>query len=435
MIIRLLAFSALLLTGFTGAEAATDSQKCEAARLKLAGQYSLCLLKAEAVGILKSAAPDDTKCAAAQAKYGAECPLPADCASIRTIAECSSDQLPIPIPTTTTTTMPACGVNASLDVDEDGFTGSAGDCDDCNDLVNPGALEIAANGEDDDCDGTTDNVLASCDSGLLLASTDALEGAGAIGLCQQASMMDSKWGILSAAYVRSNGAAAAPGSQAGLSDSFGPNVSPFEGSRLLVLSTGRARSASQPDACGSISCAGLGAGTAPPGFPQSIPFCPTGSSVHDDIGLQVQLRVPTNAVGYRFRLNYYAFDYPGFVCSNYNDQFVALASPPPMGSANGNVSFDATGAPFSVNSTLRSCEACAEGTAELAGTGFDTYGTSPAGATSWLVTQAPATSGSTITLRFAIYDVGDGDFDSTVLLDGFEWITSGPVFVGTTVVP
>ncbi|HEX7479454.1 MAG TPA: hypothetical protein VF331_16745 [Polyangiales bacterium] len=39
--------------------------------------------------------------------------------------------------------------------------------------------------------------------------------------------------------------------------------------------------------------------------------------------------------------------------------------------------------------------------------------------------------GDTITLRFAIWDTGDHSFDSTVLLDGFEWIASGSVTLGT----
>jgi hypothetical protein len=421
-------------------EAATPAEKCEAARLKLAGKHASCMLKTEASAILKAEVPDytkctagyDSKCAAIAAKYGSECPLPADCASIRVIAECASDDLPIP--TTTTTTMPPCGGDPGIDSDGDGFTGSGGDCDDCDDQVNPGAFEIDANGKDDDCDGNSDNALAACDSGLLLTSTDPYEAARALGLCQTPGMT-SAWGVLSAAYVRANGAPAVPGLQVGLSDSFGPNVAPLEGSSLLVLSTGRARSASQAGACGGVSCAGLGAGTAPMGFPQAIVSCPASSAIHDDIALELQLRVPTNAVGYRYRLNYYTFDYPDWVCAIQNDQFIALASPPPPGATNGNISFSPMNTPIGVNHPLRTCVGCPDGTAGLTGTGFDTYNASPAGATSWLVTQAGATPGSTLTLRFAIYDLADDQFDSTVLLDGFEWITSGTVFVSTTVVP
>jgi hypothetical protein len=35
--------------------------------------------------------------------------------------------------------------------------------------------------------------------------------------------------------------------------------------------------------------------------------------------------------------------------------------------------------------------------------------------------------GETITLRFAIWDSGDGFYDSLVLLDAFEWVVRPPV--------
>ena len=42
------------------------------------------------------------------------------------------------------------------------------------------------------------------------------------------------------------------------------------------------------------------------------------------------------------------------------------------------------------------------------------------------------TGGQEYTLRFAIWDTGDNAWDSTVLIDGFEWIADGgTVTVGT----
>jgi hypothetical protein len=72
---------------------------------------------------------------------------------------------------------------------------------------------------------------------------------------------------------------------------------------------------------------------------------------------------------------------------------------------------------------------------DLAGTGFDAWhtGVGPAGATRWLKTQAPAQAATVITIRFAIWDAGNALFDSTVLIDNFQWIAAGgTIAVGTT---
>ncbi|MBP7292348.1 MAG: hypothetical protein KBB21_37315, partial [Nannocystaceae bacterium] len=115
----------------------------------------------------------------------------------------------------------------------------------------------------------------------------------------------------------------------------------------------------------------------------------------------------------------------------FNDQYIALVDPAPMGSINGNISFDSMSNPVSVNIAFFDvCSGCALGTGELAGTGFDTW--DDAGATSWLVTTAPVDGGDEFTIRFAIWDTGDSAWDSTVLLDNFRWLAGGgEVDVGT----
>lgn len=181
--------------------------------------------------------------------------------------------------------------------------------------------------------------------------------------------------------------------------------------------------------------------------------------------------MPTNATGYSFSFKFYSFEFPDWVCDTkgYNDQFIALVTPPPQGayvppgSAGGNISFDGNKHPVSVNlgffdvcdpgSPQRFAQHCKTGDAaacpalpnpycplgmnDLQGTGFDTWHTNvgPAGATRWLQTQAPAQGGSTITVRFAIWDAGNAQFDSTVLVDNFQWIATGAVPLGTQPVP
>jgi hypothetical protein len=110
-----------------------------------------------------------------------------------------------------------------------------------------------------------------------------------------------------------------------------------------------------------------------------------------------------------------------------------LLTPAPAGSIVGNIAFDTTGVPLSGDfSPTDICEGCALGDAELTGTGFDV----PSGgsATTWQRVQAPVSPGTTFTLRIVIWDSGDQNFDSTLLVDNFAW-TFAPTVVSTTTAP
>jgi len=354
----------------------------------------------------------------------------------------------------------------------DGWTGAEGDCNDCDPNVNPGAIEVIVTtpvGDagvpppaDEDCDGVKDNVAPTCDDNLTLGDTDPMHAANAIELCQVATPGDKKWGVLEAKYVGAAGGARTPNLQTGLLDKYGANVKVQMGKRMLGLSSGNARDMFAPTAeqCGKQSCNNATDGPAPSGFPQNISNCPPKTDIHDDIALEVKLRAPTNATGYKFFFKFHSFEYPEWVCSNFNDQFIALVDPAPMGSINGNVSFDKNNNPVSVNIAFfdvcdpmgyskfaQMCNAqpgancpplpipyCPSGKSQLDSTGFNEWG--DGGATSWLQTQAPIKGGDEVTVRFAIWDTGDHNLDSTVLVDAFQWIASGgTVVVGTDKVP
>ncbi len=364
-------------------------------------------------------------------------------------------------------TTPGCDSGPNDDADMDGFTQTTGDCNDCDANVNPGAIEVlptfdapgctAEGGScttaadccsatcdptdlvcvayvpaDEDCDGTEDNVAPDCDDALAIEGTDPFDGARAIELCKQA-VDPGEWGVMSAHWVRANGLAAPVNLHMGVLDNFGPNVPPRGGARLLAISSGAARDEADPGYCAPVSCTYNGAGTAPSGFPQDPPGCPASANINDDVGLELGIRAPTNATGFKFDFKFYSKEYPEWVCDTYNDQFIALVTPPPMGAQNGNISFDSVGNPVSVNIAFFDvCSGCPAGTAELTGTGFSTA----EGATSWLQTTAPVTGGQEITIRFATWDTGDTAFDSTTLIDNFQWIANGgTVTVGTTPIP
>jgi hypothetical protein len=129
-----------------------------------------------------------------------------------------------------------------------------------------------------------------------------------------------------------------------------------------------------------------------------------------------------------FEHAFFTKDYTQDVCSTFADQFVVIMSPPPVGAIDGNIVFDATNGAINVNSPLlQACTsgtygnityACGLGTSLLSGTGFDGKG-----GTGWLRTTTPVEPGSTVTLLFAVWDSGDGSYDTTVLLDSLRFWT------------
>jgi hypothetical protein len=72
---------------------------------------------------------------------------------------------------------------------------------------------------------------------------------------------------------------------------------------------------------------------------------------------------------------------------------------------------------------------CPAGTAELANTGMQN---GVGGGSQWLVTTAPVVGGETIALELMVFDVGDEEWDSLVLLDDFQWDVDSAA-VGTIV--
>lgn len=333
------------------------------------------------------------------------------------------------------------------DLDHDGATPAGGDCNDCDPEVGPNAVEMptedGAKARDENCNGVVDEALPVCDQGLAVDDASPLGAARAIDLCRAGT--SSGWGVVKAAWVLPDGSPP-PQSLAfalghGLLRGFGPNVSVRHGHRLLALSSGTARQPSDP---GYLEPRGFVKGyeSAPPdGFPKESPACPgvVSGRPHDAVALELQLRVPQNAGAFAFDFDFYTYEFPRFLCSQFNDLFVALLLPAPGGQADANVSFDRFGNTVSVNSAfLEACGcnggppcvtsgrqfSCALGVQPLLGTGFgaDTTHDENHGATGWLTTISPVEPNTTATLRFAIQDSGDGLSDSTVLLDHFRWL-------------
>jgi hypothetical protein len=350
------------------------------------------------------------------------------------------------------------------DADGDGFSRADGDCDDCDSLRGPGALDAPNNDLDEDCDGKDEKQApAACDAALKADSIEPEEAAQTLGLCSEHTRTSNLPGVLSATWAPlGGGMKLGDPRQVWLTEKFG-TLAAREGRRLLVLSTGVARDARASDYTPDCDTFGVprtvdgwaGGAKPPKGFPPTESSCPSGTDAgaapkaFNDVVLELTLRVPTNARSFSFDSFFLTQEYPDFVCSPYNDFFVVLVDPAPSGHADGNVLFDAEGDTIGVNTGLLAvCKEaaagrvardvpCDEGPDLLKDTGFGagesrcatkfTTDRDIGGAgTGWLHTDVPVKSGKVISLRFVLWDSEDPLLDSTVLLDNFQWSLDAP---------
>jgi hypothetical protein len=174
--------------------------------------------------------------------------------------------------------------------------------------------------------------------------------------------------------------------------------------------------------------------------------------VHDPVMLTITMRVPTNARAFTLDGYFLSGDYPEWVCSQYNDYFLALLSSTYDGTpsnpsdrnvaalgnnllgvglarstglfrscVNGNTGCQ----PGAVAGTISECTS----TADLAGTGYEAASASLCndnsllgGGTGWLRFGGNVVPGELATLRLLIWDSEDGLEDSKILLDNFRWL-------------
>jgi hypothetical protein len=351
-------------------------------------------------------------------------------------------------------TEPPCDpANLAADGDQDGWSPNDGDCNDCTPMMNPGAYDYPNNAIDEDCNNTDDDEPTDCDGGLAPAGDDAMDAARAIDLCRVQS--GESWGVVSARWNYPDGTDMSVSMPGGcvlpqkppnpqsrqILTEFGSAVSPRAGSAMAAISSGVAKPGDHPAAPPGMGTSPGGAqmcvgSNAPQAFPQDSPACPIQTSndkrAFDAMALELEIKTPTNALSMSFDFDFYTYEWPGFVCTQFNDFFVALLeSQHPSTPSDKNVSFDSEGNPVSVNNGLvQVCDpaigmqspggkffACDFGTAELAGTGFEP----DHAATSWLVTTVNVVPGEVIKLRLGVWDMGDEILDSTVLIDNVRW--------------
>lgn len=333
--------------------------------------------------------------------------------------------------------------------------------------MNPGAFDAPGNRIDDDCSGSADDA-PSCDAGIASDTSEAGDFARALDLCAVTTASSKQWGLIEAKLTLADGSGTPSAVGHAVRPHFGSGLQPQLGQSLVLLSTGAA--AGRDDIRPSFSSSDSndhGQSSPPPsdfltahgGALPTAPDCPPGpaDAVHDPEMLILKVRVPVNARSFSLKASLYSYEFPEWVCSAYNDFFVALLtsswSGAPANPSDKNLAvFKAANDgiyPVGVNlasnntglfrqcmngkigcsSTQGSISTCIA-TTELVGTGFDAANADSCdtnslagGATGWLTLAGNVAGGEVMMLRLGLWDTGDGTLDSTVALDAFRWST------------
>jgi hypothetical protein len=138
---------------------------------------------------------------------------------------------------------------------------------------------------------------------------------------------------------------------------------------------------------------------------------------NDKLWMQADLTVPPGTEGFIFDFAYFSSEWPDWVDTGFNDQFIAWST---SEAYTGNLTF-VNGAPLTITSLdQEGAFMYTNNAAELQGTGF----TGNAG-TGWFVARGAAVPDEQFQLTFFISDLGDSILATGVLLDNFRWECAG----------
>ncbi|MGM0577500.1 MAG: MopE-related protein [Myxococcota bacterium] len=316
-----------------------------------------------------------------------------------------------------------------------------GDCYDYSPLVNPAASEVEGNGVDDDCDGEAagepdgqilqPNCSGPCTGETLGAALCAME------ICYP--------GLVLSQNITGPYGDIVDGAWKAISHYGSPtnDLAPFAGDSYLVMGTGYPDSSHQDELPLDWLSGDDGVG--------SDPFSDDGFTTHDAVELTVKMKAPEGAKGFSIDYIFMSAEYEEFIGSDFNDKFYVILDAPQT--TNGKprvVNFTDCSDPSSyydyedpdtgdkqcyiaINTAFS--EPCSNPTTDISGTGHECDAGNPDGdgggsSTGWLTTTWPIEEGEVFTLTFHIHDTSDWRYDSTVLLDNFQW--KGGVVEGGT---
>ena len=286
--------------------------------------------------------------------------------------------------------------------------------------------------------------IYECDTNLTPGTKEPMDYAKAIGLCKTASNDPSSgWGVISAEILKPDGEQGASLDSNNILNALGNVIVPKAGGYMLALTSGKAtnpfpKTYTTQDVTSDPPADWYEANENR--YPSS-PACGSGpgttGNIKDPVMFKLKIKAPMAAKSFSFNLYFLSQEYIKYVCSSYNDFFIALLDsaftsddPELQNPVDKNLAMDESGNPVGVNlapaGLFKHCEngtsdssvtvtSCI-GPDELQGTGFESNG-----GTGWLVTRGNIIPGEVITLRLAIWDLGDYIVDSMVLIDNFKW--------------
>lgn len=139
--------------------------------------------------------------------------------------------------------------------------------------------------------------------------------------------------------------------------------------------------------------------------------------------LDFTIEVPGGTRGYALDMAFFTAHFPEHTQSAYNDMAILWSQ---SEAYVGNVSHmivDGIPRPLALPALAMADLVAHDGEDDptLLGTGFDGLLGDHGGATDWLTVHGPAVPGEHLTLALAVLDLGDGLFDSALLVDNFRW--------------
>ena len=345
----------------------------------------------------------------------------------------------------------APGTSGGVDTDGADDTGTSGDPD-----LPPCPLAALHT----PCDVISDDPLHAMGLGCSSLGPDYLDKENAVAITKlEFKAAGEQGGKRPWQVARAYGSYLDPGTQK-------PFWAPREGEKLLLISSGLLPA---PDAAGAVVIPGSAVyndvGGAPwdddllpppmspePGSPDPKGFkdcdgegdCSNtlqaqwelgGGDPNDRMWFSFEVTAPSiaagdlaDANGYNFMFAFFSAEFPEWVDTNFNDIFVVWQDSLDY---TGNITF-IDGQPLTVTALWPidyqgQCELldpqCSGEDEHLDGTGYRQDG----GATGWYLASGGVQPGETFRLAFAILDMGDSTYDTTAILDAWQWDCEGCV--------